>query len=222
MLAGINASTEQKLGDYATNTQLAATNAQVAQKLNTSDLAISITQLPTAVQLAWNGISNYIQFEQGALDIYDSNVTSTQKLVTRFYKDGIAFWRDDSFLGQMGTSTYSSSTKGLQLGLNSSGYFTSFGVYNGSSYEAWLSVNKANGLYTNAGVNLGADLYCNNNKLHDCFVENLQVTYNNSNYYGYTGTIPIINSITDNGDGTISWQYSQLRVSNGIIVGYWN
>jgi len=224
LLAEINANTAQQLGDYATNTQLAATNAEVAQKLNTSDLALHITQMPTAVQLAWNGISNYIQFEAGALDIYDSAAIATQQLVTRFYKDGTAFWCDGAFLGNMGTTNWADnpSKKGLAIHLNTVGDFICFGIGDGvGAYPAILTINRAGGMYTNYGINLGCDMYCNNNKLHDLFVDKLQVTYNSSNYYGWSGEIPIITSITDNGDGTISWQYSKLRVSNGIIVGYW-
>lgn len=223
LLSEINANTSQKLSDYATNIQLAATNTEVAKKLNTSDLAINITQLSTAVQLAWNGISNYIQFEQGALDIYDIEAAATQQLVTRFYSDGTAFWRDGTFLGNMGTTHWSGDTskKGLAIHLNTGGHFICFGIGDGGSYPAFLTINRAGGMYTNAGINLGADLYVNNNTLHDLFVDKLQVTYNSSNYYGWSGEIPIITSITDNGDGTISWQYSKIRVSNGIIVGYW-
>lgn len=227
LLADINASTEQKLSDYATSAQLDATNAQVAQKLNSSDLAISITQLPTAVQLAWNGISNYIQFEQGALDIYDSNVTSTQKLVAKYDHNGAGYYRDGYYLGYLGTTSWINNTskKGLAINLEPNGQFISFGQKASSGdtqYTSWLTLNRSGVMYTNSGINLGTDLYCNNWKIHDFFIDNLQVTYNSSNYYGYTGSIPFIMSITDNGDGTISWQYSHLRVANGIIVGYWN
>ena len=225
LLAEINASTTQKLGDYATNKQLATTNTEVAQKLNTSDLALHITQLPTAVQLAWNGISNYIQFEQGALDIYDSAVTATQNLVAKYDYNGMGFWRDGYYLGYMGTTNYAADTskKGLAINLEPNGQFISFGQRTSSScsYSAMLSFSRANSFYPNYGVNLGCDMYCNNNTLHDLFVDKLQVTYNSSNYYGWNGEIPIITSITDNGDGTISWQYSKIRVANGIIVGYW-
>lgn len=42
----------------------------------------------------------------------------------------------------------------------------------------------------------------------------------NNGYAPFTGDIPIINSITSNGDGTVSWTYSNLHVSNGVITGY--
>lgn len=42
----------------------------------------------------------------------------------------------------------------------------------------------------------------------------------NNGYSPFNGDIPIVNSIRDNGNGTISWNYSNLHVSNGVITGY--
>ena len=42
----------------------------------------------------------------------------------------------------------------------------------------------------------------------------------NNGYYPFNGDIPIVNSITANSDGSISWNYSNLHVSNGVITGY--
>lgn len=56
-----------------------------------------------------------------------------------------------------------------------------------------------------------------------CFVDNTFVGLMglaNNGYAPFSGEIPIINSITDNGDGSINWTYSNLYVSNGVITGY--
>ena len=41
---------------------------------------------------------------------------------------------------------------------------------------------------------------------------------------GYTGSVsqPIVKSITDNGDGSISWRYGTFRLTfkNGLLTGY--
>ena len=42
----------------------------------------------------------------------------------------------------------------------------------------------------------------------------------NNGYAPFSGDIPIINSITDKGNGSIGWNYSNLHVSNGVITGY--
>lgn len=42
----------------------------------------------------------------------------------------------------------------------------------------------------------------------------------NNGYTPFSGNIPIINTIDDNGDGSIGWTYSNLHVSNGVITGY--
>ncbi len=144
--------------------------------------------MPTAVQLAWNGISNYIQFEAGALDIYDSTATATQNLVAKYDYNGAGFWRDGYYLGYMGTTSWLSdpSKKGLAINLEPNGKFISFGQRTSTSgaYASMLAFNRAGAFYTNYGINLGCDMYCNNNTLHDLFVDTLQVTYNSSAYCG--------------------------------------
>jgi len=46
--------------------------------------------------------------------------------------------------------------------------------------------------------------------------------HNNSatSHQMFTGSIPIVNSIRDRGNGSISWNYSYLHVINGLIVAY--
>lgn len=42
----------------------------------------------------------------------------------------------------------------------------------------------------------------------------------NNGYTPFSGDIPIVNSITEDSSGNISWNYSNLHVSNGVITGY--
>ena len=75
-------------------------------------------------------------------------------------------------------------------------------------------------------MHLGCNLYGHNNTIKDVYLDGVSVAYSGSNYSGYTGTIPIVTdvTITAKSDGGISWNIatSKLRVSNGIIVGYWS
>jgi hypothetical protein len=87
-----------------------------------------------------------------------------------------------------------------------------------SSYTTMLCFSQANSIYTKKGLHLGCDLYAENYTLHNVKLDGVS----SGGYTAYTGTIPIVMSITDKGSGSISWTYSKLQVKNGIIVGYWN
>lgn len=112
-----------KLKNYYTSAQIdVKTNkieSTVSQKLNSSDLSTKIQQSATAVKIAWNNISKYIQFESGELRIYDSAVQSTQKIVSKFNSTGEHFYRDNIYLGKIGTNSWSgdSSFRGLVFDL---------------------------------------------------------------------------------------------------------
>lgn len=77
--------TDDKLKSYSTSAQIKvktdSIESEVKKKLNSSELSTKIQQNASAVKIAWNNISKYVQFESGELRIYDSDVTSSQKLV---------------------------------------------------------------------------------------------------------------------------------------------
>ena len=63
-----------------------------------------LQQSANDVKIAWNNISKYIQFEAGEIRIYDSAVAATQKLRSKFNDAGIHFYRDDNYVGKIGTN----------------------------------------------------------------------------------------------------------------------
>ena len=99
-----------KLKNYSTSAQIKVTTdaitSEVNKKLNSSDLSTKIQQSATAVKIAWNNISKYIQFEYGELRIYDSAATDTQKIVSKFNYSGSHFYRDGKYLGKIGTNSF--------------------------------------------------------------------------------------------------------------------
>jgi hypothetical protein len=95
-----------------------------------------------------------------------------------------------------------------------------------TAYTTMLCFSRANSIYSTYGMHLGCDMNAHNYTIKNVYLDGVSVAYNGSNYSGYTGTIPIVTdvTITAQSDGGISWniQTSKLRVSNGIIVGYWS
>lgn len=128
-----------KLKNYSTTAQIKVTtdtiSSEVSKKLNSSDLSTKIQQNASAVKIAWNNISKYIQFESGELRIYDSAVTSTQKLVSKFNYNGSHFYRDNTYIGKIGTNNWMGDTsyRGLV-----------FDLEYGASYMCWATADSSN------------------------------------------------------------------------------
>ena len=171
------------------------------------------------LQTAWNGITDYIQLKNGELQVYNTS----SKLVSKFNYNGEHFYRDSVYVGKIGTNQWSGNTshKGLVFDLEYTGKYMAWCYQessSASSYTTMLCFSQANSIYTKKGLHLGCDLYAENYTLHNVKLDGVS----SGGYTAYTGTIPIIMSITDKGSGSISWTYSKLQVKNGIIVGYWN
>lgn len=113
--------TDNKLKSYYTKAQIdVKTNSiesTVSKKLNSSELSTKIQQNATAVRIAWNNCSRYIQFENSELCIYDY---SNYKLMT-LNSSGCWYYRDGITIGKIGTNSWSgdSSFKGLVFDLES-------------------------------------------------------------------------------------------------------
>lgn len=99
-----------KLKNYSTSAQIKvktdAIESEVSKKLNSSELSTKIQQSASAVKIAWNNISKYIQFESGELRIYDSAATDTRKIVSKFNYNGSHFYRDGKYIGKIGTNSF--------------------------------------------------------------------------------------------------------------------
>lgn len=99
-----------KLKNYSTSAQIKvktdAIESEVSKKLNSSELSTKIQQSASAVKIAWNNISKYIQFESGELRIYNSAATDTQKIVSKFNYNGSHFYRDGKHIGKIGTNSF--------------------------------------------------------------------------------------------------------------------
>ena len=219
------------LSNYSTITQTAtAISSAVSSKVDNTEIGTYIEQNSASVKIAWNNISRYIQFESGELRIYDSAVAATQKLRSKFTSDGELFYRDDYYVGKIGTNQWSQNNahKGLIFDLETSGKYMAFAQKESataSNYTTMLCFSRANSIYTEYGLHLGCDLYAHGNTIKSAHLDGVTVDYGNTNYNGYSGDIPIVTDVTiaAQSGGGISWNItkSKLRVSNGIIVGYW-
>lgn len=219
--------TDDKLKSYSTSAQIKvktdSIESEVKKKLNSSELSTKIQQNASAVKIAWNNISKYVQFESGELRIYDSAVTSSQKLVSKFNYDGCHFYRNDYYVGKIGTNELQSdsSKKGLNFDLESNGAYMTWASKDSSSENVytmkWTYVQKGKGWgnYTAGELHAG------------CNVDMHGWTLKNPSFEGggINGTLNFVQILRMDSDGTVaSWSNGcKMQFKNGILIsGTWN
>lgn len=219
--------TDDKLKSYSTSAQIKvktdSIESEVKKKLNSSELSTKIQQNASAVKIAWNNISKYVQFESGELRIYDSAVTSSQKLVSKFNYNGCHFYRNDHYVGKIGTNELQSdsSKKGLNFDLESNGAYMTWASKDSSSANVytmkWTYVQKGKGWgnYTAGELHAG------------CNVDMHGWTLKNPSFEGggINGTLNFVQILRMDSDGTVaSWSNGcKMQFKNGILIsGTWN
>ena len=219
--------TDDKLKSYSTSAQIKvktdSIESEVKKKLNSSELSTKIQQNASAIKIAWNNISKYVQFESGELRIYDSAVTSSQKLVSKFNYNGCHFYRNDYYVGKIGTNELQSdsSKKGLNFDLESNGAYMTWASKDSSSANVytmkWTYVQKGKGWgnYTAGELHAG------------CNVDMHGWTLKNPSFEGggINGTLNFVQILRMDSDGTVaSWSNGcKMQFKNGILIsGTWN
>lgn len=219
--------TDDKLKSYSTSAQIKvktdSIESEVKKKLNSSELSTKIQQNASAVKIAWNNISKYVQFESGELRIYDSAVTSSQKLVSKFNYNGCHFYRNDYYVGKIGTNELQSdsSKKGLNFDLEPNGAYMTWASKDSFSANVytmkWTYVQKGKGWgnYTAGELHAG------------CNVDMHGWTLKNPSFEGggINGTLNFVQILRMDSDGTVaSWSNGcKMQFKNGILIsGTWN
>lgn len=219
--------TDDKLKSYSTSAQIKvktdSIESEVKKKLNSSELSTKIQQNASAIKIAWNNISKYVQFESGELRIYDSAVTSSQKLVSKFNYNGCHFYRNDYYVGKIGTNELQSdsSKKGLNFDLESNSAYMTWASKDSSSANVytmkWTYVQKGKGWgnYTAGELHAG------------CNVDMHGWTLKNPSFEGggINGTLNFVQVLKMSSDGTVaSWSNGcKMQFKNGILIsGTWN
>lgn len=219
--------TDDKLKSYSTSAQIKvktdSIESEVKKKLNSSELSTKIQQNASAIKIAWNNISKYVQFESGELRIYDSAITSSQKLVSKFNYNGCHFYRNDYYVGKIGTNELQSdsSKKGLNFDLESNGAYITWASKDSSSANVytmkWTYVqkNKGWGNYTSGELHAGCNI-----DMHGWTLKNPSFEGG-----GINGTLNFVQVLKMSSDGTVaSWSNGcKMQFKNGILIsGTWN
>lgn len=179
-----------------------------------------ITQYYDNVIAAFNNSSKYVQLRAGEINIYNGKV-DTEHLRSRFDEIGNRFWRDNYYVGCIGTNEWKANGahKGLVFDLEYQGKYMAWARQEeaaSGSYTTVLCYSRANSIYSDEGLHLGANLYA-----HGFTIDTADHT--NSRANGYTVAdnkrVSIVTEIHSNGDGTIGWTTSSITVRDGSITG---
>ena len=192
---------------------------EISQKVSEDNFGTLVEQNAYAVKIAWNNNSKYVQFENGALNIYDGAVTTSKKRMS-LDQNGNHFWRDGYYLGKIGTNQYysNSSIKGITFDLDHQGGYMSWATKKTSADQTytmkWTYANKTIGNYEEGKLHAGADI-----DMHYRYLRNV-----NFEGGGINGTLIFTQIVGMNSNGTAARWYnnSKLVFQNGILIdGTW-
>lgn len=191
---------------------------KITSKVEKGDMGSYITQYYNNVLVAFNNSSKYVQISAGQIAIYNGEVTTKGKRAV-FDQSGNAFYRDNYFVGRIGTNEWkrNSAHKGLTFDLEYQGKYMAWAQEESSSatsYDTILCYSRANSIYTEKGLHFGCNVYAHGWNLHNADLRNTSY----DGYSSWTGEIPIITKIQANSDGTITWWSSSITVRNGGIT----
>lgn len=215
-----------KLKNYSTSAQIKvktdSIESEVSKKLNSSDLSTKIQQNAYAVKIAWNNISKYIQFESGELRIYDSAATSTQKLVSKFDYNGSHFYRDNYYIGKIGTNSWSgdSSYRGLVFDLENSASYMCWAAKDSSSsyyYDTKL-IYHHNGNKYPKGLHFSCDTYSDG---YLWLADDVRVMDWNNGGCGIRGSMTWCNN-SNSSSVEINGQNKSFSVYNGVSIDFYS
>lgn len=200
---------------YARKSEFKILDDKISLKVEEGEFGTLLEQNSHAVKIAWNHISNYVQFENGGLSIYNGSVTTSQKRAV-FNETGNHFWRDGYYVGRIGTNQFQQDTsiKGLNFNLEQQGGYMSWSVAKhagASNYTmVWTYANKTVGNYAGGKLHAGADI-----DMHNYYLRNVQFEGG-----GITGTLVFTQIVGMNTNGTASrwFNNSKLVFQNGILI----
>lgn len=193
-------------------------SSEVSKKVNNNEFGTKITQNANNVRIAWNNNSKNVQFANGAISLYDGEVSDSKKRAT-FNYTGNHFYLNGSYLGKIGTNQLQSdsSKKGLVFDLENATAYMSWSwkeTANADVYAMrWTYASKKFGAYEANTLNAGCNI-----DMHGYTLKN--VSFEGG---GITGTLSFKQPLEVETDGTLKrWSTATLKFQNGILVsGSW-
>lgn len=186
------------------------TKNEIKSAVTENNFGTVLTQNATSLRLAWNNISNYVQFENGGMSFYEGTVTRN-KLRARIDDGTYSFWRDGYQVGSMGTGVVhkEEDKKGLSFFLDREGTYMAWSYRNDNTNDKlyafkWMYTRQAFGGYEADTLNAGCNVDFGWNEIKKLKIHSNSLDVKD----GITGTF---NVKTDIGEETMVFK-------NGLLV----
>ena len=215
-----NFANKRELENLVSKSELKVLSDRIESSVNTDNFGTTLSQNAYYVRIAWNGISDYVQFENGGLNFYEGSNTQNN-LRARIDDGNYTFWRDGYNLGNMGTGYYikDKNKKGIQFHLEYDGWFMGWSYRekrtdNHYTWKWYYTSGSVDGTYADT-LNAG----CHTNfRWHEIWYFKTQTSWFKITD-GLNGTISVVTNIENIGDGRIRWWTKDLTFKNGILIG---
>ncbi len=193
----------------------------ITSKVSKGDVSSYITQYYNNVIIAFNNNSKYVQINPGEIAIYNNGVSNSKKRAV-FDQNGNHYWRDNYYIGKIGTNVLNTdeSKKGLNFDLEWQGSYMTWAAqdYSGAGTYTmkWTYVQKNKGWGDSTGGRLHAG----------CDIDMHGWTIRNASWPdgAINGTINFVQITSMNSDGTAAYWYRNclMQFKNGILIrGTW-
>ena len=224
----VNLSVKETLStNYLTKAQTEATIKVMKDKIEnvvtTDNFSTTLTQNARALRIAWNEISEYIQFEDGEMKFYDGKAEEN-KLKARINSGKYEFWDSGKPVGNMGSAHLKKDPDKMGITFNLEHFLTGKGKYMAWAHKDEFSSDSYNWkwVYTSQPIEdcerdtLNA--FCNIDLHWKGIRQAIASTENFVFIDGQTATVPIVHQVTYNGNGSYSWRHGSLTFKNGILT----
>ena len=164
----IEAEAERALNAEAQLSAKIAINADaITSKVNRGEFGTLVEQNYDHVKIAWNKNSNYIQFEDGAMNIYTSTAHNNNTLLMKQNHQGAWYYRDGTKIGKIGTNNWQNDTsyRGLVFDLEYDASYMCWAAKDSSAastYDVKLIYHHKSSK-ENQGLHLKCNTYANGN-----------------------------------------------------------
>lgn len=198
---------------YMTKEQVSSEIKLLKNKVETAvtdgNFGTKLTQNANSLRLAWNNISNYIQFENAGLNFYNGARMKTARIDEGQYQ----FWRDGYYLGHIGTNQYKKDArvKGIVFDLDYDGSYMAWAACEGVNDDTytlkWFYTKKAFDGHGSDTLNAGCDIDMGFNYINRVKLDPYSVHVD----HGITDTLFV--ALADG--GTV-----RLQIQNGLIINH--
>ena len=186
------------------------TKNEIKSAVTENNFGTILTQNATSLRLAWNNISNYVQFENGGMSFYEGTVTRN-KLRARIDDGNYTFWRDGYQVGSMGTGGVKDQPdkKGLSFFLDRDGTYMAWSYRDNNDDDnvysfKWMYTRQGFKPYEADTLNAGCNVDFGWNE-----IKNLKI--HSSSFHLKNGMSGTFNVKTDFGEETLIFE-------NGLLV----